>query len=101
MKTNAFLEECRKDIPDDIKQEVDKWFDTIDKGYNLLQKKTKIMSWASVTGEKRKPLMWWYHKILCEIGYSLRNQLGLKMYYKHLDALCKHGFNLYGEKIWN
>lgn len=55
------------------------------------------MSWAKVQ-PGRKPLMWWYHKVLCEAGWIIRNQISWKMYYKHLNIMCdKYGFNLYGK----
>jgi hypothetical protein len=54
------------------------------------------MSWSKVKPGK-KPLMWWYHKILCEIGYKYFGS-GSDVYYKHLEIMCdKYGFNLYGE----
>lgn len=60
------------------------------------------MSWSKVKKGK-KPLMWWYHKLLCELGYWIEHNVhgvfGLRMYYKHLDKLCEYGFNLYGEKF--
>lgn len=56
------------------------------------------MSWAKVKPGK-KPLKWWWHKILCEIGYAMRRIDSCKMYYYHLEKLCKQGFNLYGEPI--
>lgn len=64
------------------------------------------MSWSKVTKEHKKPLMWWYHKIMCEYYYSRYDQVRkydvtshLTKYYHHLKKLCKYGFNLYGEKI--
>lgn len=47
----------------------------------------------------KKPLRWWYHKILCEIGWLCRYKYGWNMYYHHLDMCCLNGFNLYGEPI--
>lgn len=52
------------------------------------------MSWSKVKSGK-KPLMWWYHKILCEAWWAMGNR-GVK-YYHHLNKLCDCGFNLYGE----
>lgn len=28
------------------------------------------MSWAKANGSERKPLAWWYHKVMCERGYG-------------------------------
>ena len=58
------------------------------------------MSWANVE-KGRKPIMWWYHKVIAEIGWSLRNKssFGWGIYYSHLRKLCKYGFNIYGRKI--
>lgn len=45
-----------------------------------------------------KPLGWWYYKILCELGWKLRNIIGWKMYYSNLNKMCnKYRINLYGE----
>lgn len=52
------------------------------------------MSWSKVRKGK-KPLMWWYHKILCELWWAMGNR-GEK-YYHHLNKLCNKGFNLYGD----
>lgn len=61
------------------------------------------MSWSIVKEPLKKPIGWWYHKILCELSYFIENNIsatyGLKKYYYHLDKLCDYGFNLYGEKI--
>lgn len=54
------------------------------------------MAWSKVKKPFDKSLKWWYHKILCEIGWSIQGSG--KMYYKHLDKLCSHGW-LYGEQI--
>ena len=54
------------------------------------------MSWAKVKKGK-KPLRWWYHKILCEFWYSINND---KRYYRHLNIMCdRYGITLYGENI--
>lgn len=46
----------------------------------------------------KKPVMWYYHKILCEFGYKFFG--ASKMYYKHLNIMCdRYGFNLYGTPI--
>lgn len=58
------------------------------------------MSWSKVSKEHKKPLMWWYHKIMCEFWWHLvYNGKYLQRYYSHLNKLCKYGFNLYGEQI--
>jgi hypothetical protein len=59
------------------------------------------MAWSK-TAKTKKPIGWWYHKVLCEFGYSLRNYTywGWSMYYKHLSKMCnKYKINLYGDKI--
>lgn len=40
--------------------------------------------------------MWWYHKVMCEIGWKIRRFDSYKMYSYHLDQCCNTGFNLYG-----
>ena len=56
-------------------------------------------NWAKVQ-RGRKPIGWWIHKILCEIGWAIRNYDNWVMYYKHLNILCKkYHFNLYGQNI--
>ena len=62
------------------------------------------MAWAKVKNPMTKPIGWWYHKLICELGYYLyehtfKRSLGLSMYYNHLNKLCEYGFNLYGDKI--
>jgi len=48
----------------------------------------------------KKPVMWYYHKAMCEIGWKLRNRFGWHMYYYHLNIMCKkYRINLYGEFI--
>jgi hypothetical protein len=57
------------------------------------------MSWVKVKRGK-KPLGWWYHKIMCEIGWSLRNTAHWDLYYCHLAKMCsKYHINLYGEPL--
>jgi len=55
------------------------------------------MSWSKVKKGK-KPLLWWYHKIVCEIGYHLFGSTS-KMYMINLRKMCDMGYNLYGEKM--
>ena len=60
------------------------------------------MSWSKVKKGK-KPIMWWYHKLLCELGYYLHIQTSqiwfLNMYHNHLNIMIKkYKFNLYGEE---
>lgn len=55
------------------------------------------MSWSKVNRNTKKPIGWWYNKILCEFVWFLGNRG--KHYYKYLDGCCKYGFNLYGDKI--
>jgi len=59
--------------------------------------------WSKITGRSKKPLTWWYHKLLCEFGYWIEHHVntlaGYKIYCAHLNAACKTGFNLYGEPL--
>lgn len=59
------------------------------------------MAWSKVDKTYNKPLMWWFHKLLCEFYYwvAMRKTWYITKYYEHLNKLCKYGFNLYGEKI--
>lgn len=58
------------------------------------------MSWANVKNPYQKPIGWWYYKILCEIGWSLRNVLKWNLYYWALNKMCsKYKINLYGNNI--
>ena len=57
----------------------------------------------SIYAKPKKPLMWWWHKVMCEIGWSLRFKFdfGSKIYYSHLRIMCdKYGINLYGERVY-
>ncbi len=58
------------------------------------------MNWSKVKSG-HKPTGWWYHKILCEFGWNMRNILGtISWYYYHLGKMVsKYGINIYGEKI--
>lgn len=64
------------------------------------------MSWSKVYKPFQKPLLWWYHKILCEtfyfIGHLINNEriyiFSNRKYNYHLNKLCDKGFNLCGEK---
>lgn len=50
----------------------------------------------------RRPMGWWYFKILCEIGWKLRNvfSFGWRVYYSNLHAMTKrYDINLYGKKF--
>jgi len=56
------------------------------------------MAWSKVK-KCKKPIGWWYHKILCEIGYHFFGSTS-SMYYGHLVIMStKYGFNLYGEHV--
>jgi hypothetical protein len=47
----------------------------------------------------KRPIGWWYHKIMCELGYRFAGS-NSDMYYEHLHILCdKYKINLYGDKI--
>lgn len=52
-------------------------------------------NWSQVEKGK-KPIRWWYHKIMCEFWYNI--QSSRKRYYKHLNIMCdKYHINLYGK----
>ena len=54
----------------------------------------------SKTKKGKKPIGWWFHKVMCEIGWVLRDSIGEKMYYRHLNSMWKkYRINLYGEPI--
>jgi hypothetical protein len=55
-------------------------------------------TWSKIKKGK-KPLLWWFHKVLCEFGWLIRNYDNRKMYYSQLDNCIKLGFNFYGEPI--
>ena len=56
------------------------------------------MRWSKVKTKFRKPIGWWYHKIMCEIAYNLKGSND--GYYYHLNKMCNdYKINLYGEKI--
>lgn len=56
------------------------------------------MSWSKITGDSKKPVGWWYHKVMCELSWHIFNDR--KWYYYHLDKMCdKYNIDLYGEKI--
>lgn len=57
---------------------------------------------STINLKPKKPLGWWYHKILCELGWKLRNATsdGWDIYYCHLNKMCNnYKINLYGERI--
>ena len=55
------------------------------------------MGWSKVDKSFRKPLGWWYHKILCEFSWHFIDHD--YWYYYHLDKMIKkYKINLYGEK---
>lgn len=59
------------------------------------------MSWSKITNKKiKKPLKWWFFKLMCEYAYSIEHGSG-KRYYYFLNKCCEQGFNLYGEPIIN
>lgn len=55
------------------------------------------MAWSKVKKGKY-PFMWWYHKVVCELGYKFFGSTS-DMYYGHLQKCCDLGFNIYGTKI--
>ena len=62
------------------------------------------MAWSKVNKPFKKPLGWWYHKIMCEFGYwwekEANSVTGMRIYYNHLNIMCnKYHINLYGENF--
>jgi len=60
------------------------------------------MPWSKIHIKKKLPIGWWFHKLLCELGWLLRNKifLGWKIYYNHLNKMCdNYNINLYGNKL--
>lgn len=56
------------------------------------------MSWSKIETDFKKPLGWWFHKIMCEIAYSIKGSS--TSYYFHLNSMCdKYKITLYGHKI--
>jgi len=56
------------------------------------------MAWSKVRTSFKKPIGWWYHKIMCEIMYYFRG--AGNSYHYHLKKMCdKYKINLYGEKL--
>ena len=56
------------------------------------------MAWSKVKTKFRKPIGWWYHKIMCELKYHLEGSG--KEYYYHLNKMCdNYKINLYGERM--
>lgn len=56
------------------------------------------MAWSKVKTKFIKPIGWWYHKIMCELKYSLKGSD--KGYYRHLNKMCdNYKINLYGERM--
>ena len=53
-------------------------------------------TWSKIKKGK-KPLLWWFHKVLCEFGWLVRRFDNWGIYYKHLNKCLNCGFNLYGE----
>ncbi|WP_461042840.1 hypothetical protein [Spirosoma harenae] len=54
------------------------------------------MAWNTVVKGYRRPIGWWYHKILCDLGWRISQ----KLYYKHLHIMNRqYGINLYGQRF--
>jgi hypothetical protein len=52
--------------------------------------------WAPINKRHKKPLMWWYHKVMCELYYRYKGSND--GYYKHLIIMVNiYNINLYGE----
>lgn len=57
------------------------------------------MSWSKVK-KGYKPLGWWYHKLMCEFWYEVRDFNGDLNYYHHLNIMIKkYKINIYGEEV--
>jgi hypothetical protein len=58
------------------------------------------MAWSYVFRGK-KPLAWWWYKILAELGWSVRGLIKSdRMYYTNLDKMVRRcRINLYGQRI--
>lgn len=57
------------------------------------------MAWSKIIYKGKKPVGWWFHKIMCETAYALRGSGS--WYYYHLDKMCnKYQINLYGKKLF-
>jgi len=64
----------------------------------LINEKLNKMAWSKVKTKFRKPIGWWYHKIMCELKYHLKGSG--KEYYYHLNKMCdNYKINLYGERM--
>ena len=57
------------------------------------------MAWSKVSNKYRKPLKWWFYKVLCELAWLFGDRG--KYYYKYLNLCIKQGYNIYGERIVN
>lgn len=62
------------------------------------------MSWSKITGKGKKPLGWWYNKLMCEYWYwkyeSSFSLTTAKNYNKYLAKMCdNYKLSLYGEKL--
>lgn len=55
-----------------------------------------FISWTKVSDKYDKPKIWWFHKILCEIGWSLKGIITPKMYTYHLSKMIRIGFDIHG-----
>ena len=57
------------------------------------------MAWSKIETKFKKPIGWWYHKILCELAYELRG--AETWYYYHLNKMCdKYKITLYGRRLF-
>lgn len=54
------------------------------------------MSWSKVKNPYKKPIRWWYYKLLCEFWYWYYGTSNMR-YSKYLNKLCQLGYNLYGD----
>ena len=56
------------------------------------------MSWSKIKTKTKKPIGWWYYKIMCELSYNIYGSGG--GYYYFLNKMCdKYKINLYGESF--
>lgn len=55
------------------------------------------MNWSKVNKKTKKPIGWWYHKLMCEFWYNYFGTSN-RRYYDHLEKMVKkYNLNLYGD----
>lgn len=56
------------------------------------------MGWSRVSRQHKKPLRWWLHKLLCELGWAIGS---CSSYQYHLIKMVEIGYDLQGNSINN